>query len=96
MSEGAPTICDINDPIVRQSADALYEKQAIVYAESTNVFAPYYRQVNMAVAATAPAETRNALLEQEPKADLFAALDYYFEHFNNGRPFMKARSPSIR
>ena len=90
MAEGAPTICDINDPIVRQSADALYEKQAIVYAESTNVFAPYYRQVNMAVAATAPAETRNALLQQEPKADLFAALDYYFEHFNNGRPFILA------
>lgn len=90
MSEGAPTICDIDDPVMRQSADALYEKQAIVYAESTNVFAPYYRQVNMAVAATAPAEVRNALLEQEPKADLFAALDYYFEHFNNGRPFILA------
>lgn len=89
-SEGAPTICDIDDPVMRQNADALYEKQAIVYAESTNVFAPYYRQVNMAVAAVAPAETRNALLEQEPKADLFAALDYYFEHLNGGRPFILA------
>ena len=90
MSEGAATICDIDDPLMRQSADALYDKQAIVYAESTNVFAPYYRQVNMAVAATAPAETREALLQQEPKADLFAALDYYSEHFNNGRPFILA------
>ena len=36
------------------------------------------------------AEERVALLEKEPKADLFAALDFYFEHLNRGRPFILA------
>ena len=89
-SPDAPVISDINDPGMRQNAVSVYNDQATVYEESTNVFAPYYRQVNMVFAATATEEERVALLEQEPKADLFAALDYYFEHLNEGRPFILA------
>ena len=89
-SEGAPVICEIDSEIMRTGARGSYQTQGILYEESTNVFAPYYRQINMVVAATAPAEEREALLEGAPKADLFAALDYYFENLNGGRPFILA------
>lgn len=89
-SEGAPDVCDIDSEILRTGAVDSYAQQGTAYEAGTNVFAPYYRQMNMAVAATAPAEVREALLQREPKADLFAALDYYFENLNEGRPFILA------
>lgn len=89
-SEGAPMVCEIDSEILRAGANDCYQTQGILYEESTNVFAPYYRQINMVVAASAPAEEREALLEGAPKADLFAALDYYFENLNSGRPFILA------
>ena len=61
-----------------------------MYEESTNVFAPFYRQVNMAVAATVNDEERDALVQGKGKSDLYAALDYYFENLNEGRPFILA------
>ena len=89
-SEGAPMVCEIDSEILRAGAKGCYQTQGILYEESTNVFAPYYRQINMVVAASAPAEEREALLEGAPKADLLAALDYYFENLNGGRPFILA------
>lgn len=89
-SEGAPVVCSIDNEILRTGAKGSYESQATAYEASTNVFAPYYRQVNMVAVASISAEERVALLEKEPKADLFAALDFYFEHMNGGRPFILA------
>ena len=89
-SEGAPVVCGIDSEMLREGAKGCYESQATAYEAATNVFAPYYRQINMAAVVSLPAEERVALLEKEPKADLFAALDFYFEHLNGGRPFILA------
>ena len=89
-SEGAPVFANINDKSLRELWEEVYQMQATAYEESTNVFAPYYRQCNMAALATLSPEERNATLASTPKEDIFAALDYYFENLNNGRPFILA------
>ena len=35
-------------------------------------------------------EDREEAFNSVPKTDVFAALDYYFEHLNGGRPFILA------
>ena len=89
-SEGASTFADINDKTVREAANSTYLMQATAYEESANVFAPYYRQVNMIALATLPVAERNAALASIPKEDIFAAIDYYFKNLNGGRPFILA------
>ena len=89
-SEGASMFADINDKSLRGAWEDVYQMQATVYEESTNVFAPYYRQVNMASAIQLSREELNATFASTPKEDVFAALDYYFENLNNGRPFILA------
>ena len=66
---------------------------ASVYEDSTNVFIPYYRQASLRVQIDSWRKTgdiRNALKNNTPYADITAALDYYFENCNNGRPFIIA------
>ena len=89
-SEGASMFADINNKSLREAWEEVYQMQATAYEESTNVFAPYYRQVNMASAIKLPREELNATFASTPKEDVFAALDYYFEHLNAGRPFILA------
>ena len=89
-SEGAPTFADINNEQMRSQASLTYLVQGAVFEESANVFAPYYRQVNMAVASAMSREEQEAAFGSVPKEDVFAALDYYFENLNGGRPFILA------
>ena len=89
-SEGAPEICEIDNESMRTMAKGFYEGQAVVYDESTNVYAPYYRQVNLAAVTGLSTEERDALSSSTPQTDVFAALDYYFENYNGGRPFILA------
>ena len=48
-SEGAADVCYADNEQMRKKAEEFYEQQGTAYEESTNVFAPYYRQVNIAV-----------------------------------------------
>ena len=89
-SEGAPTIGTVDDKGMHAGAQAFYEEQATAYETSTNVFAPYYRQMNFAAVMKATAEERNKVLSGTPLQDLYASLDYYFENYNEGRPFILA------
>ncbi len=90
-SEDAAQVCDIDNEQMRSQADLTYDTQASAYEKATNVFAPYYRQINMADPdISGSAEKRDELLQATPKSDIYAALDYYFENLNNGRPFFLA------
>lgn len=89
-SEGAAVICDVDDESMRQMAQGHYDSQATVYEESTNVYAPYYRQVNLAAVSGMPTDERDALSAGIPQTDVFAALDHYFAEDNEGRPFILA------
>lgn len=85
-----PSICSITHEGMRTAAQARLLDQASVFAESTNIYAPYYRQASLKALDIAGQENMLDLLSAEPQADVFAALDYYFEHYNEGRPFFLA------
>ncbi|MCH5265577.1 MAG: DUF3089 domain-containing protein [Lachnospiraceae bacterium] len=89
-SPGAPSMSTIDDESMHAGAQFMFGRQATAFMESTNVFAPYYRQGNLAVLAGMAAEELIENLHQEGRTDVFGALDYYFEHYNGGRPFILA------
>lgn len=89
-SEGAESICDIDDMAMREGAQNIYEAQATVFEESTNVFAPYYRQSNMNYVKDMAGDELEKFQMREQRTDVYAALDYYFENYNQGRPFILA------
>ena len=88
-SEGAKDICDIDNKAVREEAQRLYARQAVAFEDATNVFAPYYRQSNI-FAVMEHADDPESFQKNEQRTDVYAALDYYFENYNDGRPFILA------
>jgi len=67
--------------------------QASAYEESCNVYMPFYRQIAMSVIDNCNKDNATFLsLLDNSKAyfDIVAALDYYFENYNNGKPFVLA------
>ena len=91
-NEGAPDFATLDNAEMLEGIAAEYLGQASVYEESTNVFVPYYRQAGLKLEVDAWKKTgdmRDAL-KGTPYTDVTAALDYYFQHYNNGRPFIIA------
>lgn len=88
-SEVEDDIADIDDVNMRMLAIYYASSQASVFDESTNLYAPYYRQftVNSLV----------DMIDNSPESmqyiaaqDINNMLDYYFENLNEGRPFILA------
>ena len=92
FEEGAPDYATLYTPEMLLGALGEYVTNASVYEDSTNVFVPFYRQVGMRYAGEVSKKTGNidAALIGMPYDDITAALDYYFENYNNGRPFIIA------
>ena len=92
LMEGAPEYASLDNEEMLQGAAGEYQLHATAYADATNVFMPYYRQCGMTVMKRAWKETGNvdAAIGGMPYGDIVAALDYYFEHLNGGRPFIIA------
>lgn len=87
------TVCvisDIDDAGMLSLAITYLEKQASVFEESCNIFAPYYRQVDAHYGLNLSEEVLNDLFNYTASKDPTDALDYYFEHYNGGRPFILA------
>ena len=86
----APKIISIEDPAFRASVNEYYIEVPVLFEEMTNLYEPFYRQSNLcAYVGMAPEE----ILEfqtHEQRTDIYAALDYYFENYNGGRPFILA------
>ncbi len=89
-SENDPNICEIDNKLMLAGGKAAYQKQATAFEITGNVYAPYYRQADAAYCLSISDEEQTKLLDGIPKADVFASLDYYFENYNNGRPFILA------
>lgn len=83
---------DIDDnAIARAIAKLAYGKTGSAFEESCNIFAPYYRQTNLKVAERLnDGKKYEEYLMKEQRTDIYAALDYYFEHWNNDHPFILA------
>ena len=90
VSDDAPDVADITDESMRSGAQRELKNQASVFIEDCNIYAPFYRQVNAAYALTLSDEEADDLLRYSASQDPSAALDYYFENYNNSKPFILA------
>ena len=92
FNEGDPDYATLDNAEMRNGVAASYVMNAGVYEETTNVFLPYYRQASLRYAGEIRKKTGDvdAALSGMPYDDISAALDYYFENCNNGRPFIIA------
>lgn len=93
-NEGDPDYATLDNPEMLDGVKNVDHRfMASVYEDSTNVFIPYYRQAGMRIMVSIWKETgdvRNAFKNNSPYTDITTALDYYFENYNNGRPFILA------
>lgn len=67
-----------------------FSQQAAAFAPVANIFTPYWRQVSAFKLSEMSFEEVDRAEWAEPRTDVYAALDYYFEHFNHGRPYFIA------
>ena len=91
-NEGDPDYAPLDNAEMLEGVKTNYPILASVYEDSTNVFMPYYRQAGMMFAAEEAKKSGDprTAFATVPYSDITAALDYYFENYNNGRPFIIA------
>lgn len=90
---------------MKESAAYAFAETGSCFAPYTNVFAPFYTQLPISITQQEvvqyltkykinPSLLAGGYLEMitytHVRTDVYAALDYYFEHYNNGRPFILA------
>ena len=92
MNEGDPDYATLDNKEMLDGIGIEHAIKSSVFEESTNLFIPLYRQSSMKHAAEVFQEdgTIDAALAGIPYTDITAALDYYFENYNDGRPFVIA------
>ena len=91
-NEGDPDYATLDNAEMLDGINVEHAIKSSAFEESTNLFIPYYRQASMKYAAEISMKTGDvdAALLDKPYDDITAALDYYFENYNNGRPFIIA------
>lgn len=88
LMDDASWLMDPMNPDHRRLAAATITRQASALSGGANLFVPMYRQMNMAGLAL-PEAKRDAFTNYG-RDDLRAALLYYLNHLNGGRPFILA------
>lgn len=73
--------------LIAEAAESV-ASEARVFSGQANLYAPLYRQMNLAGFYLPEAE-RDAIVDYG-KGDVRNALQYYLDHHNNGRPFILA------
>ena len=86
----APAIVPVEDPVLREAVHNYYSQAPLVFEEMTNVYEPFYRQSNLCALMGKEPEELMAFQLREQRTDVYAALDYFFEHYNKDRPFILA------
>lgn len=89
-SSDAPVIAAIDDPGMRQRAQAAFARQATAFETSANIFAPYYRQADAQYTLALPLAEQDKVVGDVPAGDALAAFEYYLDNYNEGRPFILA------
>lgn len=69
-------------------AESAYQRQATVFKEMCNVYAPRYRQAAIKVLTLSEKDRVKYL--NIGLGDVHEAFKYYLKHYNNGRPFILA------
>lgn len=78
-------ISSIDEPTLRMPMMGDYEVS--IFEPFCNVFFPWWRQVDTNALYRISPDEVDRLQYAEPRTDVFAIMDYYFEHFNAGKPF---------
>ena len=86
----ADVICEIDNQVMKHEAKRNLMQQATAFEACANIYAPYWRQVNALKLPFMSYEEVDEAEYSHPRSDVFNALDYYFENYNNGRPYMLA------
>ena len=89
MAEAEEDVAYIDDMSMRMGAALTAATQASVFAESCNLFIPYYRQFTVEALLEMDASYPQ-LMEYCVSQDIYRMLDYYFKYENQGRPFILA------
>lgn len=87
---GAPSIVPVDDSILRKCVGDHYPQAPLLFEEMTNVYEPFYRQSNLCALMGVGSDGLVNFQLREQRTDVYAALDYFFEHYNQGRPFILA------
>ena len=76
--------------MLRAGVMAHFNEAPQAFVDLTNLYEPYYRQRNLC--ALSGLDHRGFMEYQYgvQRTDVYAALDYYFAHYNQGRPFILA------
>ena len=86
----APTIVPVNDSMLRECVNEFYLEIPVLFEDITNLYEPFYRQSNLCALTGMTHEEIMEFQSHEQRTDVYAALDYFFEHYNQGRPFILA------
>ena len=86
----ADIICEIDNLSMIEGAKRNFAQEASAFEGIANIFAPYWRQVNGLKLPMMSFEEVDVAEWAEPRTDVYAALDYYFENLNDGRPYFFA------
>lgn len=89
MVEAEEDMAYMDDMSMRIGAALSAATQATVFAESCNLYIPYYRQFTVD-ALLKMNDSYPELLEYCVSRDIYRMLDYYFTYENQGRPFILA------
>lgn len=81
---------DITDSTDRALAKGIFDAQASVFDSTTNIFAPFYRQMSTNVDMSEDTLVTDTEEFKRGAADVQDAFDYYIENINNNRPFIIA------
>lgn len=89
---------------MKDSAHYAFAETGSAFASYTNVFAPYYTQLPITISFDVlipyckkynidPTKIKtyfDIIIYSQVRTDVYAALDYYFQHWNKGKPFILA------
>ena len=81
-------IMNTADPEMKNAARSPLLTQASVFKGQANIYAPMYRQMNLAVLSLP--DDQAALIKKVGREDVWRAFLYYLKHENQGRPFFLA------
>lgn len=85
-----PDICDIDNASMLLGSASAFARQATVFEPFTNIYAPYYRQLDLTYVLGLSASELDEAIAGTPTLDAVEAFDYYIKNFNNGAPFILA------
>lgn len=78
-------ISTIDEPTLRQPFMGEFESS--IFEPFCNIFFPWWRQVDTTALFRHTPEEVDQMQYAEPRTDVYAIMDHYFENYNQGKPF---------